>query len=416
MRSRSVSPSTSIRSDSDNSDDTSRYASMTEEEVNAIWERRNLAYFDRHQRKLAEERQQQGLSGCDDDSVAHHSSSSDSSASFQEQLDSAPSVQQRGQQRHQLTRPAGFVCAADSPQWRKFTSRNIFGDYDPERASREPAYHNAWISCERLVNMHRSGASAGNFIPTNPRLAALLELRRLEVAHERYDEEIARRQQSQGGAAQQHDMMVVDGSSALQVQEIPSSAAAPTHAAQQAAAYEPLHQSHMLEQQRGSVAYGAAQQHNMIYGSASSQETPAFAAAVPAAVPAAVQQAAQQAAEYERLNQVHRLLRQQETVAHARHGSNISQKSSLSGSSVGDKTADPTARTSFSLALPFPFQQLTKYVFCDQCNCALYTTPLAKRFFCQTCGSVARVPEQGAEARFEEKMQDAEDQDCKMSY
>jgi hypothetical protein len=128
---------------------------MTEEEVNAIWERRNLAYFDRHQRKLAEERQQQGLSGCDDDSVDHHSSSSDSSASFQEQLgaEAAPSVQQRGQQRHQLTRPAGFVCAADSPQWRAFTSRNIFGDYDPERASREPAYHNAWISCERLVNI-----------------------------------------------------------------------------------------------------------------------------------------------------------------------------------------------------------------------------------------------------------------------
>eukprot|EP00984_Skeletonema_dohrnii_P018922 scaffold8955_cov80-Skeletonema_dohrnii-CCMP3373.AAC.3 len=36
MRSRSISPSTSIRSDSDNSDDTSRYANMTEEEVNAF--------------------------------------------------------------------------------------------------------------------------------------------------------------------------------------------------------------------------------------------------------------------------------------------------------------------------------------------------------------------------------------------
>jgi len=150
----------------------------------------------------------------------------------------------------------------------------------------------------------------------------------------------------------------------------------------------------------------------MVYGSASSQESPAFAAAVPAAV----QQAAQQAAEYERLNQAHRL-RQQECAAHARHESNSSPKSSSSGSSVGDKTADPTAKTSFSLALPFPTQQLTKYVFCDQCNCALYTSPLAKRFFCQTlCGSVAGVPVQGADARFEEKMQDAEDQDCEMSY
>jgi len=80
------------------------------------------------------------------------------------------------------------------------------------------------------------------------------------------------------------------------------------------------------------------------------------------------QQAAQQAAEYERLNQAHRL-RQQESAAHARHGSNSSPKSSSSGSSVGDKTANPTAKTSFSLAKPFPTQQLTKYVFCDQCNC-----------------------------------------------
>ena len=96
--------------------------------------------------------------------------------------------------------------------------------------------------------MNRSGASAGNFIPTNPRLAALLELRRLEVAQERYAAEISRIQQqlSQGGAAQQHNMMMADGSSALQ--EIPSSAAAPTHAAQQAASYERLYQSHMLEQ------------------------------------------------------------------------------------------------------------------------------------------------------------------------
>eukprot|EP00984_Skeletonema_dohrnii_P011940 scaffold4795_cov95-Skeletonema_dohrnii-CCMP3373.AAC.1 len=133
MSSRSISPSTSIRSrysensDSDDSDDTNRYAGLTAQELNAIWERRNLAYFDRRQRLLAEERQQQqGLSGCDDDSVALHSSSSDSSASVQEGFEfSAPSVQQRGQQRQQLTRPAGFVCAADDPQWRDFTSRNI---------------------------------------------------------------------------------------------------------------------------------------------------------------------------------------------------------------------------------------------------------------------------------------------------
>jgi len=366
MRSRSISPSTSIRSrysddsDSDDSDDTSRYAGLTAQELNAIWERRNLAYFDRRQRLLAEERQQQGLSGLDDDSsVAQHSSSSDSSASVQEQLgaESAPSVQHRGQQRQQLTRPAGFVCAADDPQWRDFTSHNIFGDYEPERARREPAYHNAWMSCERLVNMHRSGATAGNFIPSNPRLAALLEHRRLEVARERHEEEtdMQRQQQfsqGQGGAAQQHNMMVD--------------------------------------------------------GSASSQETPAFAAAVPAAA----QQAAQQAAACERLNQAHRL---QPSAAHAHHGSN-SPKSSSSDSSVGDKSVDPTAKISYYLALPYPTQQLTKPMFCDQCNCTLYTSPLAKRFFCQTCGAVSSVPMQGADASFEEKMQDAEDEDCQMSY
>ena len=66
MRSRSISPSTSIRSrcysensDSDDSDDTSQYAGLTAEELNEIWERRNLAYFDRRQRKLAEERERQ---------------------------------------------------------------------------------------------------------------------------------------------------------------------------------------------------------------------------------------------------------------------------------------------------------------------------------------------------------------------
>jgi len=46
----------------------------------------------------------------------------------------------------------------------------------------------------------------------------------------------------------------------------------------------------------------------------------------------------------------------------------------------------------------------------------LYTAPLAKRFFCQTCGSVAGVPVQGADACFKEKMQNAEDQDCILEW
>eukprot|EP00984_Skeletonema_dohrnii_P029917 scaffold20884_cov150-Skeletonema_dohrnii-CCMP3373.AAC.6 len=75
-RSRSISPSTSIRSRSDSSHDSDcvdsgyanpRYAGLSEEELMTIWERRNLAYFDRRQRLLAEdeerERQQQEQQG-----------------------------------------------------------------------------------------------------------------------------------------------------------------------------------------------------------------------------------------------------------------------------------------------------------------------------------------------------------------
>lgn len=338
---------------------------MTEEELNEIWERRNLAYFDRRQRKLAEERerqrqQQEDLSG-GDDSVAHNNSSrsNNSSDSIEEQLGagseaSSSSSSQSGRQRQPLTRPEGFVCAADHPAWQDFISRNIMGEYDPERARREPAYHNAWVSCERLVNMNRGAAAAGNFIPTNPRLAALLEQRRLEVARERYEEEAARRlqQQLQGGADQHDNMMGLDG--------------------------------------------GA------------SHENPSFTTSA-----AAHAVAEQQAAEYERLNQAHKL-QQQQSVAHA-HGSSSNLKSSSTESSAGEKTVRK-ADNSYYMALPYATQHLVKPVRCGHCNIALYTSPLAKRFFCQMCGCVSCVPSQGADASFEEKMQDAEDQDYQMSY
>ena len=47
------------------------------------------------------------------------------------------------------------------------------GEYNPERAMREPDYHTAWMPCERLVNMNRSDVDPNDFIPSNPRLAAL---------------------------------------------------------------------------------------------------------------------------------------------------------------------------------------------------------------------------------------------------
>lgn len=341
MRSRSISPSTSIRSfcsddsDSDDSDETSRYAGMTEEELNAIWERRNLAYFDRRQRLLAEGRER------GDDSVGHQSSSS-SSASVQ-----------RDQQ--QLVRPADYICAAQDPAWRDMTSRNIMGEYDPERAAREPAYHNAWISCQRLVNMHRSGATSGNYVPTNPRLAALMEQHRHEVAHARHEEQAVQRQQALGGGTDDFQHAVVDGSAP---QLNPSS----------------------------------------------------FSYALSATA------AAQQAAAYERFNQAHLLQQQESYTAHA-HGSTCSLKSSSSQSSNSrDKSVQSITPQSYHMALPFMTQQLTKSVRCAQCNCSLFTNPLAKRFFCQACGSVTAVPVQCDEARFEEKMQDAEDEDCQMTF
>ncbi len=376
MRSGSISPSTSIRSfnsesDSEASDDTSRYADMSAEELTSIWERRNLAYFDRRQRKLAEERQQQhpDLSG-GDVSVAHDScsSNSNSSASALEQLgagfaatSSSPHPQtQRAQQRQQLTRPAGFTCAADDPQWRALTSRNIMGDcYDSKRASREPAYHDAWVSCQRLVNMRRSGAAAaGNFIPTNPRLAALLEHRRLEVARERYEEETT------------------------------------------------VQREHQFTQ----VGVGADQQHdndsnNMMLDDYRASQEPSPLASLSA------QQAAEQAAEYERVNQEHRL-QQQEFTAHAQgNNSNLKTASIDCSAGAGEKSVQLPVKNSYYMALPYPTQQLPKSVYCDQCNCELFTSHLAKRFFCQTCGSVACVPVPNVDSSFDEKMQDAEDQD-----
>ncbi len=356
-RSRSISPSTSIRSHNSDSDesDISRYAGMTEEQLNEIWERRNLAYFDRRQRKLAEERERQQQQGVDGDGSATHGSGGSNSSghlsAHEAELPASSSSSSQSGQQQQLTQPAGFLCAADSPAWREFTSSNAMGDFDAERASRDPAYLHAWTSCERLVNMNRSGATTGNFIPTNPRLAALLEQQRLEVARERYQVEAMRRQQ---------------------------------------------------QQQQSQV--GADQHLNMMAGGSASQEPSTFASSV----------AAQQAAEYERLNQAHRQEQERESYAYAKRSN--SPKSSSSGSSGGEKSVQ-TLTPSYYMALPNPTPQLTKSVICSNCNLGLYTAVPADQFFCQTCGAISSVPPQGAEATYEEKMYDADDHDCqKMSY
>jgi len=327
-----------------------------------IWERRNLAYFDRRQRLLAEERQrqqhQQQQQGGDVNVSGEESTTTDNNEEEEPQAgvpleielsEPLSSVQRVDQQEQQIARPSGFICAADDPQWREMTSHNIMGDYDPQRASRDPAYQYAWTSCQRLVNMRRSGVNPDDFIPTNPRLAALLEHRRRENARERLEEETALRQQQQEGHSSS------------------------------------FHQGRAVEQQ---------------------QDTDAEAEGNATTLPGNM--LATQATEYIRLNEneVHRLQRESQSQA-----SSNSLKRSSSGSSR-EKRVTNRPHLSYYLALPYPTQHLTKSVMCTSCNCALYTTPVAMRFFCQTCGHLSSTPRRDDEVRYEEKMQDAEDQDA----
>ena len=81
-RSRSLSPSTSIKSHlSDNSSDSeessaddNRYAGLTEDELYEIWQRRNLAYFDRRQRMEGQQSASSSSSPNSSNEVAQHHS------------------------------------------------------------------------------------------------------------------------------------------------------------------------------------------------------------------------------------------------------------------------------------------------------------------------------------------------------
>ena len=320
-----------------------------------IWERRNLAYFDRRQRKLAEERQRQqqqqeeaDMSG--EESVTTHSTEVDEQE-LSAPLSSLPrdQQQQEQQQQQQHSRQARFICAADDPKWREMTSRNIMGDYDPQRASRDPAYRHAWVSCQRLVNMNTSGVDPNDFVPTNPRLAALLEHMKHEIARERHEEETALSQQRQ-------------------------------------------------QQEQGHFAFRQGRL-------AGEQDTDAEGEAVTPRAPGNM--LAAQATEDSVLNQVHRL---QPTS----QSSSNSRKRSASGSSR-EMHVTKGPDSTYYLALPYATSQFFKSVVCSCCNCALYTTPVAMRFFCQVCGRVSSIPRCNDESRYEEKMQDAEDQHVSMS-
>jgi len=188
---------------------------MTEEELMNLWERRNLYYFDRRQRLLAEaeQKQEQEEQQCQqEDDMVEEDGDEEMEQSY----------------------------ASENPQWEDVTSRNIMGDYDPQRNT-DPVYQ---------VNMNRSVSSADSYIPSNPRLAALSENQGAEMARERHQEEEYRQgnfsTHHQGGGAVEEVGMEVDGGAT-------SSTCCPTHQAYsasvtaqaaQAAEYERLSEAH----------------------------------------------------------------------------------------------------------------------------------------------------------------------------
>jgi len=268
-----------------------------------IWERRNLAYFDRRQRLLAEQRQRQQQPQQGEDMNRDSTEVEEPQVGVPPELSAAasssvPRDQQQPQQRFSR-QTTGFMCAADHPQWRETTSRNIMGDYDPHshRARREPAYLHAWMASQRLVNMNRSGVDRDDFIPTNPQLAAFRQ-----------------------GEAVDHQGMGMDIDA------------------------------------EGDTAAAATSPDKML--------------------------SAQTATEEKRSSQVQR----------EAQGSTTGKRSS-SGNSL-----ERHVTTAYYVALSYPTQQL-KAVLCASCNCALYTAPVAMRFFCQACGRLSFVPSGNDEER-----------------
>ena len=361
-RSRSLSPSTSIKSHlSDNSSDSdessaddNRYAGLTEDELYEIWQRRNLAYFDRRQRMAEEREGQQSASSSSpspnsSNEVAKQHSGGVSGSSGEVPPAAAASAQ------NQIS---AYGDATENPVWRDVTSRNMMGEYDPQNT--DPAYHNSWMACQRLVDMHRPEAleAANNFIPSNPRLAALLENQRLENARERYEEQqqgsSTRRRQREWSSApsfpqdhQDSQGMDVDVATTVGASSTTSSSSLPP---------------------TSSIAYQ------------------------------------QQVAEYERLHQAYMLQQRQRTAA------NSSPESDSSSRSSKYKSVDSAGQNCY-IALPQTTRTLTRPCVCTGCNLALYTAALAKRFYCQSCGCVTSLPRMDAEACYEEKMQDAADFD-----
>lgn len=360
-RSRSLSPSTSIKSHlSDNSSDSdessaddNRYAGLTEDELYEIWQRRNLAYFDRRQRKIEEEGQRSSSHSSNEVAQQHSGGVSGSSGEVPPPPAAAASAQNQ---------TSAYGDATENPVWRDVTSRNMMGEYDPQNT--DPAYHNSWMACQRLVDMHRPEAleAANNFIPSNPRLAALLENQRLENARGRYEEQ-------------------QQGSSTRRRQREWSSA--------------PFFPQHQDDQ---GMDVGASST-TTTFGASSTTSS----SSLPPTSYIAYQQ---QVAEYERLHQAYMLQQRQRQ----RTAANSSPESDSSSRSSKYKSVDSAGQNCY-MALPQTTKTLTRPCVCTGCNSALYTAALAKRIYCQTCGCITSLPRMDAEACYEEKMQDAADFD-----
>lgn len=370
-RSRSLSPSTSIKShfsdnssDSDESGADNRYAGLTEDELYEIWQRRNLAYFDRRQRMAEEREGQQSASSSSSSSNSSNEVSQHHSGGVSCSGGEVPPPAAAASAQNQTN---AYGDATENPVWRDVTSRNMMGEYDPQNT--DPAYHNSWMACQRLVDMHRPEAleAANNFIPTNPRLAAILENQRLENARERYEEQ----QQLQQGSARRRQR---------------EWSSAPSF---------PQDQDDQGMDIDGDVG---ASTPTTTFSTTSSSSPP------PTDPPSIAYQ--QQVAEYERLHQAHMLQQQRQRTA--ANSSPETESVDSSSQSSKYKSVDSAGQTHY-IALPQPTRTLTWPCVCTGCNSTLYTTALAKRFYCQLCGCITSLPRMDAEACYEEKMQDAAD-------
>lgn len=237
---------------------------------------------------------------------------------------------------------------------RQREERARLGIVDPPRDPTEnimgeydPRYHDAWMACERYANMNRPGISE-NYVPSTPGMALLLEQTRQQKAKVRYEEEMKRRQQEES-ARQQLELLYAEQRRIAQGGKVPS----------------PTTIGGLLP----CVASINSNASTSLYQSA----------------------LADQVREYERL-----------------------RRSAQDARSEDDKKPPPTKKgpvtQRYYLATSYATQAQTKPVSCNFCSASMYTNQVADRYFCQKCGHISECCDD-EDARWEGKMQDAEDMD-----